>query len=96
MIDNVDEKDLVTLLGWLGAALLEYFVNHPATAVTTVIMLLISWERLKTKRFKTRHWKLKTEREEHELDTARLKHEDWIRRAKIQDEEDQKVKTEKK
>jgi hypothetical protein len=90
MLDEVNEKDLVTLLGVLSATLLEYLVKHPATAITAVIMLLITWERYKSKRYKTKHWRLKTEREEHELDTAKIKHDDWIRRANIQDEEDKK------
>ena len=96
MIENVDEKDFVTLLGWLGAALLEYFVNHPVTGITTIIMLLISWERYKSKRLKTRHWRLKSQREEQDLETAKLKHEDWIKRAKIQDEEEEEIKKSKK
>ena len=90
MLDEVNEKDWITLMGVLAATLLEYLIKHPATAITTVIMLLITWERYKSKRYKTKHWRLKTEREEHELDTARIKHDDWLRRAKIQDEEDKK------
>jgi hypothetical protein len=90
MVDSLNNKDWIALIGVFLATLLEYLIKHPATAITTVIMLLITWERYRSKRYKSKHWRLKTEREEYELNTARIKHDDWLRRAKIQDEEDKK------
>ena len=92
MIDEVNNKDIATIIGAILAALLDYFIQHPATAITTVIMLLITWERYKSRRFKTRLLKSKSEREEFDLETAKMKHDDWIKRAKIQDEEDKNIK----
>ncbi len=90
MVDSLNNKDWIALVGVFLATLLEYLIKHPATAITTVIMLLITWERYRSKRYKSKHWRLKTEREEYELDTAKIKYDDWLRRAKIQDEEDKK------
>jgi hypothetical protein len=90
MVDSLNNKDWIALIGVFLATLLEYLIKHPATAITTVIMLLITWERYRSKRYKSKHWRLKTEREEYELNTAKIKHGDWLRRAKIQDEEDKK------
>jgi hypothetical protein len=96
MIDDIKDKDIVTIVAASAAALLEYFIEHPATAITTVIMLLITWERYKSRRFEARLLKSKSEREDFELETAKLKHDDWIKRAKIQDEEDKKIKEDEK
>jgi len=96
MIDEVNNKDIATIMGAVLAALLDYFIQHPATAITTVVMLLITWERYKSRRFKTKLLKSKSEREEFELATAKMKHEDWIKRAQIHTEEEEAIRKQKR
>ena len=90
MIDEIKDASITTALGVLCAACLDYFVHHPATAISTIIMLLMTWERYKTRRHRTNLEKAKSEREQVELSTARMREKDMIERMRLQDIEDNK------
>jgi len=94
-MEDINGKDALTIITAVGAAVLDYFIQHPATALTTVIMLMVAWERYKAKKSYRKYRQLKEQKEEVALNTAKLREMDLIARMKAQDEEDAKIRKEK-
>ena len=94
-MEEYSGKDFITIISALLAGVVDYFINHPATAVTTVIMLMITWERYKARRSYRKRCELKEEKEEVELRKAKLREQDMLARMKAQDEEDERIRQQK-
>jgi hypothetical protein len=79
-IQEIKHETIWVAIGAFLAGCAEYFVHHPLTAITSVIMLLITWERYRKSRISNREAVARAKKAETEEQMARQKQEDWIRR----------------
>jgi len=91
-LDDLKHESVWLALGVFISGCAEYMYNHPLTAVSSILMLLVAWERYRKSRLKTREMRAKAKKAEQEEAMIKLKAEDWQRRFEEHQREEEEIK----
>lgn len=88
---ELKEEGFLAAVGVIATACMDYFISHPATAISSVIMLLLAWERYKKMRFKAQEMKRRANAAKIQEEMMKDKLKDWQERLQAHQKEEEET-----